>query len=89
MSKTISELYGVDIYTQKGVYIGKVQEVILNLDKGEIMQLSLQPFRSNTVSTEEVKRILQSECVNYADVTEVGDIIICQKEPKPPKKKRQ
>lgn len=81
MSKRLSEFYGLDIYTQKAGYVGKVQDVILNLDKGEIMRLSLKPFRDTALSSDEVKRILQSESVPFDDVIEVGDIVLIQKAP--------
>lgn len=86
MSKRVSELYGIDIYTQKAQYVGKVEDVILNLEKGEVMRLSLRPFKGTSVSPEEVKKILQSESLSYDDVAEVGDIILIHKTPTTPKK---
>jgi len=81
MSKRLSELYGMDIYSQKAKYVGRVEDVILNLEKGEVMRLSLQPFRSGQLPSEEVKRILQGESISYDEVVEVGDIILCEKPP--------
>lgn len=81
MSKRLSELYGMDIYTQKAGYVGKVQDIILNLDKGEIMRLSLKPFKGASLSSDEVKSILQGESLPFDEVVEVGDIIIVQKGP--------
>lgn len=87
MSKRLSEFYGMDVYTQKAMYVGKVEDVILNLDKGDIMRLSFKPFRGTTLSSEEVKTILQSETTPYDDVMEVGDVIIIQKAPLTTKQK--
>lgn len=81
MSKRVSELYGMDMYTQKGQYVGKVADVILNIEKGEVMRLSLQAFKGGTIPGDEVKKIIQSESVGYDEVVEVGDIIIVQKGP--------
>jgi len=81
MSKRLSELYGMDIYTQKAMYVGKVEDVILNLEKGEVMRLSLRPFKGGQLPSEEVKKILKSESISYEDVLEVGDIIIVSKPP--------
>ena len=85
MSKRLSELYGMDIYTQKAQYVGKVEDVILNLDKGEVMRLSMKSFRGGGLLSDEVRRVLQDESVSYDEVGEVGDIIIVQKAPTPKK----
>jgi sporulation protein YlmC with PRC-barrel domain len=71
----------MDIYTQKAQYIGKVEDVILNLDKGEVMRLCFKSFRGGNLSSEEVRRVLQEESVSYDDVVEVGDIILVSKLP--------
>ena len=80
MSKRLSEFYGMDLYTQKGMYVGKVEDVILNLEKGEIMRLSLKSFKGSTFNGDDVKRILQSESIAYDDVLEVGDIVLVQRQ---------
>jgi sporulation protein YlmC with PRC-barrel domain len=71
----------MDIYTQKAQYVGKVEDVILNLDKGEVMRLSLKSFRSGGLPSDEVRRVLQDESIGYDDVVEVGDIILVAKAP--------
>ena len=86
MSKRLSELYGMDVYSQKAQYIGRVEDVILNLEKGEVMRLSMKPLKGDIASGEDVKRILQQESVPYDEVLEVGDIIISEKSPSPHKK---
>jgi len=79
MSKRLSEMYGLNIYTRKGTYVGTVEDIILNLERGEIMRLSLRPFRSGILPEEDVKKVLQSESIGYEEVVNVGDIIIVQK----------
>lgn len=86
MSKRLSDLYGMDIYTQKASYVGKVEDVILNLEKGEVMRLSLKPLRGDISSSEDVKHILQQESIPYNEVLEVGDVILVEKSPTPNKK---
>jgi len=85
MSKRLSELYGMDIYTMKAMYVGKVEDVILNLDKGEVMRLCLKSFRGGGLSSDDVRGVLQEGSVSYDEVVEVGDIILVQK---PPQAKR-
>ena len=48
MTKRISSLYGMDVFSLKGEYVGKVQDVILNLEKGSIMSMCLKPFRESS-----------------------------------------
>ncbi|MFH1403878.1 MAG: PRC-barrel domain-containing protein [Candidatus Altiarchaeota archaeon] len=89
MSKRLSELYGMDIYTTKGQFVGRVQDVILNLEKGEIMRLSLQSFKGSSPSGEEVRRILRDESIPYEEVAEVGDIILVHKIPSPSRGRKE
>jgi sporulation protein YlmC with PRC-barrel domain len=78
MVKRLSELYGMDMYTVGGKYIDRVEDVILNLERGEVMRLSLRPFRGD-VGADSGKKILQDETVGYNEVQAVEDIVLCQK----------
>ena len=89
MSKRLSELYGMDIYTEKAMYVGKVEDVILNLEKGEIMRLSTKSFKGGGLPSDEVRKILQSESVAYTEVRQVGDVVLVDKAPVPLKKADQ
>lgn len=88
MSKRLSELYGMDIFTEKAEHIGRVADVILNLDKGEVMQLSLKSFKSDAVTGIDIRKVLQDESIAFEDVTRIGDIIICKRNPKAAEKKK-
>ena len=81
MSIRVSQLYGRDIFTEKAEHIGKVGDVILNLESGEVMRLSLRPFRANELPKEEVKKIIQEESIGFDEVVKLGDIIICRRNP--------
>ena len=82
MSKRLSQIYGMDIFTEKAEYVGKVGDIILNLEKGEIMQLSLRPFKARELAGTDIRKVLQEETIPYSDVHRVGDIIICKKDPR-------
>jgi sporulation protein YlmC with PRC-barrel domain len=73
----ISELYGIDIYDDEAKYIGKVNDIILNLETGKIVRLTTEPLRA--VSRERAKQVLRERSVLYKNVTSVGDIIIVSK----------
>jgi sporulation protein YlmC with PRC-barrel domain len=82
MVKRVSQLYGLDIYTERAEYVGKVEDIVLNLESGEIMRLSLKSFNANTLPTEEVRKIIAEQSIGYNDVTSVGDVILCKKNPR-------
>jgi len=73
----ISELYGMDIYNDDARYIGKVNDIILNLETGKIVRLTTEPLRS--ISKEKAKEVLREKSVLYRNVVAVGDIIIVGK----------
>ena len=81
MSMRVSQFYGRDIYSERAEYVGKVEEVILNLETAEIMRLSIRSFRGNTLPPEEVKKIIAEESVGYEDVVRVGDVILVRRNP--------
>ena len=76
MSVKISELYGTEIYTSKAKHLGKIEDIILNLQKGEIMRITLAPLKSGFLSKSKVEEILKENSIGYQDVEEVGDIVL-------------
>lgn len=70
----ISELYGIDIYGENARYVGKVNDIILNLETGKLVRLTTEPLRS--VSKEKAKSVLKEKSVLYKNVAAVGDIVI-------------
>jgi len=87
MSKRLSELYGLTIYTNKGQYVGRVEDIVVNIEKGEVMCLCLKSFKSMREGGDEIRRVLKEESISYDDVIEVGDIVLVNKMPAPSPKK--
>ncbi len=54
--------------------MGKVNDIILNLETGKIVRLTTDPLRS--VSKEKAKEVLKEKSVLYKSVSAVGDIVI-------------
>jgi sporulation protein YlmC with PRC-barrel domain len=79
MSKRLSELYGTDVYSVGGEYVGRVEEVILNLEKGSVMSLCFKHFKES--SNDEIKRILKEDSVSFDTVSTVGDIVLVKNKP--------
>jgi len=79
----------MDIYTEQAEYVGRVEDIILNLEKGEIMRLTLKSFKARRLPSEEVRKILQEESIGYPEIVRVGDIMICKKNPRKTKKREK
>lgn len=77
MAVKVSKMYGIDIYTDEGAYIGKVHDVILNMEKGEVVRLTTEPLKIEP--TEHAKKMLQDKTVLFKNVRSVGDILIVGK----------
>lgn len=70
----LSKLYGTDIYTEEGGFIGKVHDVVLNMESGEIIRLTTEPLRD--ITKEEARVVLKNKSILYKNVLSASDIII-------------
>jgi sporulation protein YlmC with PRC-barrel domain len=74
MTIKVSQLIGLDIYTDSAQYVGKVYDVILDLEKGEIVRLTMQPI--NAASKDQAAKIFKEKTILYKSVKAVEKIII-------------
>ena len=77
MSMRMSKLYGMDIYTDSGKFLGKVQDLILDLEKGEVTRITMEPISFRT--KEDAKRILSEASILYKNVRSVEDVVVVSK----------
>jgi len=77
MTMRLSRLYGMDIYSDAGKYLGRVIDLILDLEKGEVVRITMQPLMA--VSREEARRILREASVLYKNVKSVEDVVVVTK----------
>ncbi len=75
MVVNIANLYGMNIFTVNGKLVGKVQDVIVDLEKGEIIRVALESL-SSVNSKEQARQILKDKSILYKYVKSVGDVII-------------
>ncbi|MEM4389415.1 MAG: PRC-barrel domain-containing protein [Candidatus Micrarchaeia archaeon] len=73
----ISKLYNMDIFTDTGKFLGRVQDLVLDFEKGEIVRITMEPL--NAVSKEEARQILREKSVLYKNVKSVEDVVIVTK----------
>ncbi|MEM3364265.1 MAG: PRC-barrel domain-containing protein [Candidatus Micrarchaeia archaeon] len=77
MALNIADLYGMDIFTASGKFVGKVQDVIVDLEKGEVIRISMEPLTSIS-SREEARQVLKDKSILYKKVKSVGDVVIVE-----------
>jgi len=72
--KNLSEMFGKDVFTTKGVYCGKVGDVKVNLNKFRVRSLVIEAARGSYLS--EIVGGKKGIIVPYQMVQSVGDIVI-------------
>jgi len=77
----VSQLSGRDIFNDKGKYQGKVFDAIIDLQKGEVVRLTMEPIKS--MSKDDARRIFQEKTILYKSVKAVDNIIILSTDPLP------
>jgi sporulation protein YlmC with PRC-barrel domain len=77
MSMRMSKLYSMDIYTDTGKFVGKVQDLILDLEKGEVARITMEPVSYR--GKDDMKRIMTEASVLYKNVRSVEDVVVVSK----------
>ncbi|KXA95136.1 hypothetical protein AKJ65_02420 [candidate division MSBL1 archaeon SCGC-AAA259E19] len=62
----VSDYYDIPIYSDKGYYVGKVRDVVLDLEEGKVLGLGFGE-KEGKITT-----------VPYENVMAIGDIILVQ-----------
>ena len=76
MTVRLSKMYGMEIFTDGGKYVGSAQDFIIDLESGEISRFLLEPLSS---SKEKTKEVLKEKSVLYKNVKSVEDVIVVTK----------
>jgi len=74
MVMKLSKVYGMDVYTDSGRYLGRVQDIIVDTERGEVIRLVLESL--NAASKEEMKKILKEKSIMYKNVRSVEDVVV-------------
>ena len=75
MAVKVSDMYGMDIFTDGGKFVGKVQDVIIDLEKGEVIRISMEPL-TNVLTKDNARKMLKEKSILYKHVRSVGDIVV-------------
>ncbi|MBU0591979.1 PRC-barrel domain-containing protein [Candidatus Micrarchaeota archaeon] len=78
MSTKLSRLYGMDIFTDSGKFIGNAQDFIVDLEGGEVSRVLIEPLPNGK---DDAKKALREKSILYANVKSVEDVIVVSKGP--------
>lgn len=78
MSTKLSRLYGMDIFTDSGKFIGNAQDFIVDLESGEVSRILIEPLPSGK---DDARKALREKSILYKNVKSVEDVIVVSKGP--------
>lgn len=76
MALKLSEMYGMDVFTDSGKFLGTAQDFIIDVEKGEIVRILLDEL---PVSKEKALEVIKERSVLYKNVKSVEDVIVISK----------
>lgn len=71
MTVKLSKLYGMEIFTDGGKYVGTAQDFVVDMEAGEVARILLESFSSS-----KGKEILKEKSVLYKNVKSVEDVMV-------------
>jgi sporulation protein YlmC with PRC-barrel domain len=72
MEIELSSLYGQDIYTDRGVYVGKIEDVSVDIKEKRISGLAVRNINPYAFKVGKKKGVI----IPYRWVTAIGDIVL-------------
>ena len=68
----MSSLYGQDLYTDRGIYVGKIEDVSVDIKEKRISGLAVKNVNANAFNMGKNKGVITP----YRWVTAIGDIVL-------------
>lgn len=76
MTMKLSRMYGMDIFSDTGKFLGNGQEFIVDVESGEVVRILIEPLPA---SKDEARKALKEKSVLYKNVKSVEDVIVVTK----------
>ena len=76
MTTRLSRLYGMDIFTDGGKFLGNAQDFIVDVEGGEVSRVLLEQLPA---AKDAAKRALREKSILYKNVKSVEDVIVVTK----------
>ena len=71
MQAEVSTMFGLNVYTDRGIYIGKVNDVVLEVSEKKISGLAVSRLNPDMFDTSKTGVVIP-----YRWVTAVGDVVL-------------
>lgn len=78
MTTKLSRLYGMDIFSDAGKFIGNANDFIVDFESGEVSRILLEQLPAGK---DDAKKALREKSVMYKNVKSVEDVIVITKGP--------
>ncbi len=72
MEIELSSLYGLGLYTDRGIYVGKIEDVSVDVKEKRISGLAVKDVNPNAFNVGKKKGVI----LPYRWVTAIGDIVL-------------
>ncbi len=76
MTTKLSKMYGMDIFTDSGKFIGNAQDFIVDVESGEVSRILIEALPG---SKDDAKKAIRDKSILYANVKSVEDVIVVTK----------
>ncbi|MEK6981315.1 MAG: PRC-barrel domain-containing protein [Candidatus Micrarchaeota archaeon] len=76
MTTKLSRMYGMDLFTDSGKFLGNAQDFILDAESGEVSRVLIEQLPKGK---EEAKKALREKSILYKNVKSVEDVIVVTK----------
>ncbi|MBI5223223.1 PRC-barrel domain-containing protein [Candidatus Micrarchaeota archaeon] len=76
MATKLSKLYDMEIFTDSGLFVGKAEDFILDLETGNVARILLVPLPN---AKDAARDALRQKSIKYENVRSVGDVIVVSK----------
>ena len=71
MQAEVSTMFGLNVYTERGIYIGKVNDVVLEVSEKKVSGLAVSRLNPDMFDTSKTGVVIP-----YRWVTAVGDVVL-------------
>lgn len=71
MQAEVSTMFGLNVYTERGIYIGKVNDVVLEVNERKVSGLAVSRLNPEMFDTSKTGVVIP-----YRWVTAVGDVVL-------------
>lgn len=76
MTTRLSKMYGMDILTDGGKFVGNAQDFIVDLESGEVARILIESLPSGK---DDARKALREKSIVYKSVKSVDDVVVVTK----------